>query len=282
LIAETGLYMIHNAHSSADGDYRDMQMSADALREIDEGIINAYERKTGRSREEIQALMDNDTYMSPQKAIENGFADGLIAYDAPITAAVASTCGIIPEAKAMELMQLLKKGQVAPVQQDNGETGIAVPDINNTEGEEKMTLKELLEANPEAKAEMDQMIENAKTEATGTDQAKIDQMVNDARAEGAANERTRLMSLDAIAKTVTPEALHEAKYGENPTDGKTLAYEAMVKGEKLAQAYMTDAVSDNVNSGAQDVGEGNPDEGTEGAQAADEMAGYINNMKGGK
>jgi hypothetical protein len=90
------------------------------------------------------------------------------------------------------------------------------------------------------------------------------------------------MSLDAIAKTVTPEALHEAKYGENPTDGKTLAYEAMVKGEKLAQAYMTDAVSDNVNSGAQDVGEGNPDEGTEGTRAADEMAGYINNMKGGK
>ena len=43
--------------SSTSGDYRDMQASAEALKEFNAGIINAYVRKTGKTREELQALM---------------------------------------------------------------------------------------------------------------------------------------------------------------------------------------------------------------------------------
>ena len=53
LISDTGIFMIHNTRSRANGDYRDMQMEADALQEFNKGIINAYVRKTGKSREEI-------------------------------------------------------------------------------------------------------------------------------------------------------------------------------------------------------------------------------------
>ena len=60
LISDTGMFMIHNAQSYAEGDYRDMQMEADALTEFNASIINAYVRKTGKTRDEIQALMDKE------------------------------------------------------------------------------------------------------------------------------------------------------------------------------------------------------------------------------
>ncbi len=46
LMSDAAIFMIHNTQSSASGDYRDMQMSSDARREFNEGLINAYVRKT--------------------------------------------------------------------------------------------------------------------------------------------------------------------------------------------------------------------------------------------
>jgi hypothetical protein len=221
--------------------------------------------------------------MSPQNAIENGFADGYITYGAPITGAVASTAGIIPEDKARIIMQMLKNRPGEDKESGNA----AVPDITNIKGEMKMTLKELLAANPEAQAEVDQMVSEAREQAAdtaGTTQEQINQMVNAAREEGIQEERERLKSLDAIAATVKPEALTEAKYGKNPTDGKTLAFEAMVGGEKLARAYMAQVVDDSDQSGVNEVGTGNlNDETVSGdAQDSDSLAAYINQTKGVK
>lgn len=75
--------------------------------------------------------------------------------------------------------------------------------------------------------------------------------------------------------------LQKAKYGENPIDGPTLAYQAMVDGDKLAAAYMKAAQEDSENSGAEDVGVGTPDAGEPQTDEADEMAAYVNKTKGG-
>lgn len=48
------------------------------LDEVKESIINAYETKTGQSRAKISHLMDGETYMNANKAIELGFADGIL------------------------------------------------------------------------------------------------------------------------------------------------------------------------------------------------------------
>jgi ATP-dependent protease ClpP protease subunit len=311
LISDAGVFMIHNAQSSARGDYRDMDMEAEALREFNAGIINIYEKKTGKSREEIQALMDKNSYMSPQTAIENGFVDGyifgesdpaavaqqIVAAEHPVITAdkakalmraiheaenkdtkiapVAGNEGNISEVKAKaDVAQCMggvpqgaavpEDGKVAPVQQANEETGeSAVPDKSSKGGRTNMTLAEFLAENPEAKAELDTAVAEAK-------------------AEGVKTERARIQSLDDIAKTVTAEALTEAKYGENPIDGPTLAYQAMKDGEKLACAYMEAAKNDAQESGTSEVGTGNPDAGQEPTDEADEMAAYVNKNKGGK
>lgn len=272
LISDAGYIMIHNASMSAAGNKTTMQQTHDRLQAIDDGIINAYMRKTGKAKEELQQLMDNETYMSPERAIELGFADGYLfgtpseeVKDANVQQFVASELQVIPEDKIKELAVAMEKSKVAPAQpvamsQQNKQQNPANAVSDKEQKEEKnMTLAELAKEHPEI-------------------QAEINAMREESRLSGVAEENARIHSLDAIAKTVTPEALNEAKYGENKTDGKTLAYDAMVNGEKLAGAYLQNAQEDSDLSGANDIGAGKPDE--EEKNEADEMAAYINKKKG--
>jgi len=78
LMAPTALLMIHNPMSIAIGDTEEMQKAIAMLDEVKESIINAYEIKTGQSRAKISHLMDGETWMNANKAIELGFADGIL------------------------------------------------------------------------------------------------------------------------------------------------------------------------------------------------------------
>jgi ATP-dependent Clp protease protease subunit len=78
LMAPTALLMIHNPMSIAIGDTEEMQKAIAMLDEVKESIINAYEIKTGQSRAKISHLMDGETWMNANKAIELGFVDGIL------------------------------------------------------------------------------------------------------------------------------------------------------------------------------------------------------------
>ena len=78
LMAPTAVMMIHNPLTIAIGDSAEMQKAIDLLDEVKESIINAYEIKTGLSRAKISHLMDAETWMSANTAIEKGFADGML------------------------------------------------------------------------------------------------------------------------------------------------------------------------------------------------------------
>ena len=78
LMAPTALMMIHNPATVAFGDHEDMQKAIEMLNEVKESIINAYEIKTNLSRARISHLMDSETWMNARRAIELGFADGML------------------------------------------------------------------------------------------------------------------------------------------------------------------------------------------------------------
>lgn len=78
LMAPTALMMIHNPMTVAFGDHEDMQKAIEMLGEVKESIINAYEIKTSLSRARLSHLMDAETWMNANKAIELGFADDLL------------------------------------------------------------------------------------------------------------------------------------------------------------------------------------------------------------
>ena len=55
-----------------------MRKAIDMLSEVKESIINAYEIKTGISRVKLSHLMDAESWMNANKAVELGFADDIM------------------------------------------------------------------------------------------------------------------------------------------------------------------------------------------------------------
>ena len=78
LMAPTALMMIHNPLTIAIGDSEEMRKAIDMLAEVKESIVNAYQIKTSQSRAKISHLMDAETWMNANKAIELGFADDIL------------------------------------------------------------------------------------------------------------------------------------------------------------------------------------------------------------
>lgn len=78
LISPTGMIMIHNPMTYASGNKSDMEQAIRLLDEVKESIINAYARKTKLSRDKISGLMDEETWFNAEKALQLGFADGIL------------------------------------------------------------------------------------------------------------------------------------------------------------------------------------------------------------
>ena len=79
LMSPTSLIMIHNPATIAMGDHDDMKKAIAMLDEVKESIINAYEIKTDLTRDKLSKLMDAETWMNASKAVELGFADGVLS-----------------------------------------------------------------------------------------------------------------------------------------------------------------------------------------------------------
>jgi len=78
LMSPVSMLMIHNPMTIAFGNKGEMEKAISMLDEVKESIINAYEIKTGMSRAKLSHLMDSETWMDANKAVELGFADDIL------------------------------------------------------------------------------------------------------------------------------------------------------------------------------------------------------------
>lgn len=77
-MSPVSMMMIHNPATVAWGDHAEMKKAMELLDAVKESIINAYVRKTGQSRAKLSHLMDAETWMDANKAVELGFADDIL------------------------------------------------------------------------------------------------------------------------------------------------------------------------------------------------------------
>ncbi|MBQ7479535.1 MAG: Clp protease ClpP [Selenomonadaceae bacterium] len=78
LVSPVAMLMIHDPMTIAMGNAEDMEKAIATLNEVKECIINAYQKKTGLSRNKIAKLMSDETWMNARKAVELGFADEIM------------------------------------------------------------------------------------------------------------------------------------------------------------------------------------------------------------
>lgn len=73
--------MIHNVSTSTSGDYRDMEHSVEILKKANKTIANAYMLKTGMSEKDAYKLMDKETWLTADEALELGLIDEIMYSD---------------------------------------------------------------------------------------------------------------------------------------------------------------------------------------------------------
>lgn len=119
-VHEGAMMMIHNPSSFAIGDSAEMRRQADLLDKVKDQLINAYEQKTALSRDEIAALMDAETWMDAEEAVEKGFADE-ITTEQPALAALWSTDQLPAGFKTPQIAARLSAFEKGQAMSDNKE-----------------------------------------------------------------------------------------------------------------------------------------------------------------
>lgn len=74
-ISPVGMIMIHNVSTGAWGNHKVLEKEADTLRQWDAALATAYVKKTGKPLEEVLRMMEKETWLTADRALELGFVD---------------------------------------------------------------------------------------------------------------------------------------------------------------------------------------------------------------
>lgn len=74
-IAANAMMMIHNPYSFAFGDAEELRHQADMMDQMKVGLVNTYAARTQTDPLKISDMMNEETWMTAQEAVDSGFAD---------------------------------------------------------------------------------------------------------------------------------------------------------------------------------------------------------------
>ena len=120
-IAPTAQIMIHNVSGGNEGDYRVMEKEADILKAFNKAIATAYTMKTGKSEDEILAMMDAETWLNAKDAVEQGFADEIL-FDESKPLVASTTMTLSDEAVKKARMIMAQKPSEGAITKEDFET----------------------------------------------------------------------------------------------------------------------------------------------------------------
>ncbi|MDT2292345.1 Clp protease ClpP [Paenibacillus larvae] len=185
VMAKGSMMMIHNPTNSLwGGDAQDFRDMADFLDKIRDSLVSVYEDRTANSKEELIKLIDAETWMSAEEAVEMGFADEVeegTAVTATMNGAVAMVNGVSMDFSRFTNPPMIPKA--LSMQQLKNET-TTLPE-NKTKEDEELNLSELKNKYPDLYKEI----------------------LN----EGITQERNRIKELDELIAPGNESIISEAK-----------------------------------------------------------------------
>lgn len=243
--------------------------------------INIYVERTGISEDEVRQMMDDETWMTGQEAVDKGFATEVIAEaegNEPVTmklspdrtrlmfgghSVAACLFGKLPD-NIPQMTEAEFAALSEPVTDPamRGENIISDGGINM----EIKNVDDLRKAFPDL----------------------VQEVENTARNEGMTAERNRIQGIESIEAAVgDAEMVRNAKYGESPLSAQELSFAAMQNQAKIGNAMLGKMEEDTKDSGVGDVTasaapandpKGNDPKTVE-AKAAADVARFLNTKK---
>lgn len=105
--------MIHRGSETADGNTNDLSHEASVMSGIDQTIASVYQAKTGMSQDDILKIMDNETWLTAKDAVDQGFADEVLAVDKAQPVFTNSIASLPSKDAVNKFLNLIKKPKVA-------------------------------------------------------------------------------------------------------------------------------------------------------------------------
>ena len=226
VIAPVGAVMIHNASVVAQGDYRDMEAMKQLLIQTNEAIMQTYVTKTGKTKEELTQMMNDETWMNAQQALEHGFVDEIMFEgDIPITASVTdvNANGMLPQ-EVIDKMRNLLASDPNILVKNSASTGVPKKPEQEPEAEgdtEIMDLNELKAKHPDL----------------------VEQITNEAAKDAVTAERKRIQEIENIAVPGMEEIANKAKY-ETGISAADTAMEILKAQKDQTQTQIQNRMSD--------------------------------------
>ena len=270
IMAKGSNMMIHNPMASAFGEAKDLRNTADFLDKIRESLVSVYADKTDLSSDELIDLLDAETWMSAEEAVENGFADeveGQLEVTAKMAGTIAVFNGIpmdvsnyvnVPERllnmappyipmKPKPIAQSKPVAQTKPIQQEE---------------EKEMNLEQLKNEYPDL----------------------YQQIVNEALNQGVEQERNRFKAIDEIAMPGYEDIVNKAKY-ETGESAELVAMMMIKQDKALAGNHLANTqidAADLTNVGGTGAPQNLETEAEQATNQAQRMANFINSKRKGR
>lgn len=273
IMPSNSMMMIHNPAIGMDDYYtaEDLQKYVEALTAIKGSIVAAYKKRCKLSSEELEILMDAETWMGAQECLDKGFADEI---NGSIETVLNGNTLIINSAK----YDLTAYKNAA-----------SIKNCINEKEKNMSKLEEILDSlglkivdSPKAQNTTVQVATPVSPQPTD----------NSAAIEAAvAAERQRIVDLEALDSG--DNAAVKAIINQAKADGKTVAevqpYIDAVKtvpaAQNAAQRAVADMIADNKDSGADGIASGATDDASlekaADAKAMDNMVEIMNKKFGG-
>ena len=271
--------MIHQAMGFLYGYYQTKDLK-EAIKQLDAGnkaAVNVYAEASGREPEAMKAMLDKETWLTGQEAVDAGLADEVIGDDMPVSMSLtADRRHMVVNGVSLSTRGMTNIPARIPVMSAAMAVSPAAEkppmDKQKTERGNEMEIKNVQELRA-AYPELVNQIEAAAREAGQTD--------------GVNAERARMQGIEAIENAIADKDLiHNAKYKE-PLTAEQLAFKAMQAQAAIGATMLSKMEADAGASGASAV-EATPNQGPEGKEEPDAMAeimktvNIVKQMQGGK
>ena len=203
-IPKAAIFMIHDPSGYGRGTAKDFRKAADNLDKYKACIIAAYKEKTGKSEEELWRMMEDESYMTGEEAVKEGFCTELIESDKDIS---ISNEGIVFVNRAEAGRIPMKRRTEQPENHIQKETGKEKNDMDIKD-------KKMLEA-------------------------AYPELVKEIRDDAAAEERARIKDIEDMTPAGFEDMATKAKF-EDVSDSKTYMKAVVAETKKQNKQFAED------------------------------------------
>jgi ATP-dependent Clp endopeptidase proteolytic subunit ClpP len=242
-VHKASMFMIHQPWGCGCGNADEMREQADVLDVHTEALLDIYEDATGMDRAEIKALLDGETWMRGEAAIEYGFATELIEANdenknqAAAHGAFASMVAALTEGRELMSKQKTRKELEAELVAKGEEVVAVEAKVEEVEAEAVAKVEEIkaevevvaverdeiaarLETAEASVLEMRGMVDGIRAEL---DAAKAEAVEAQEEADKAKAALKNPAVADAVIGDVTPEAKADVDAEADAAEIKALA-----------------------------------------------------------